>query len=65
MSHETHTGDAIAGVGTVLLNIMTWSGMVEAMKGVQIVLTMAVSLAMIAYYVFGALEKHKSIKRKK
>ncbi len=53
-----------AGTGTVALNILTWSGVVESFEGFQKVVTCIVTLAMIVYYVYGIVEKHKNINGK-
>lgn len=60
----SQAAEIAAGAGTVALNVMTWSGMLDAMNGVQVFLTIGVSVTMLVYYVYGIIEKHKSINGK-
>jgi hypothetical protein len=53
-----------AGTGTVALNILTWSGMIQSFEAFQKIVTCIVTIAMIVYYVYGIIEKHKSINGK-
>lgn len=60
----SQAAEIAAGAGTVALNVMTWSGMLDAMNGVQVFLTIGVSITMLVYYVYGIIEKHKTINGK-
>lgn len=60
----SQAGEIAAGAGTIALNIITWSGMIVAFEAFQKVITAIVTIAMIVYYVYGIVEKHKSINGK-
>ena len=56
--------EIIAGTGTVALNIITWSGTIDAFELGQKVLTALLTAAMIVFYVYHTLEKRRSYLRK-
>lgn len=64
MNHHSAALDAVTGAGAIALNIITWGGFIDAMKGLQVVVTMVVSLAVLVYHVYGIAERHKNINRK-
>lgn len=63
--HHFHViPDTIAVLATLVLNYITWTGVAEAFEVVQKIATCVVTIAMIVYYVYGIMEKRKSINGK-
>jgi hypothetical protein len=59
MSHTA--SDTVATVGTVGVNILTWSDVV--LPVLQSVLTVIVTVAMIVYYAYMIVDRHRTWKK--
>lgn len=58
------TSEEIAvGAGAVMLNIITWSGTIDAFEIVQKTLTVLLTLAGLVFYGYQILEKRRARKK--